>query len=98
MRHLLIPLRDPELRRRLLAAAQAEERSPAQQVLFILRRALAPAEDEPSGSPGTPRAERETDTKRRRRSNGHPVSDVLRSGSARKWQAPSPEKEAPEEP
>jgi hypothetical protein len=37
---LVLPLRDPELRRRLLLAAQRDERSPVQQALFILRRAL----------------------------------------------------------
>jgi hypothetical protein len=44
MQTLLIPLRDPDLRRRLLAAARRDERSPAQQVLYILRRALPPAD------------------------------------------------------
>jgi hypothetical protein len=42
VRSLLLPLVDKELRRRLLLAAQRDERSPAQQVLFILRRALPP--------------------------------------------------------
>jgi hypothetical protein len=37
---LVLPLRDPELRRRLLLAAQRDERSPVQQALFVLRRAL----------------------------------------------------------
>jgi hypothetical protein len=38
----VLPLVDKELRRRLLLAAQRDERSPAQEVLFILRRALPP--------------------------------------------------------
>ncbi len=40
MRALYLPLRDAELRRQLFDAARREERSPAQQALFLLRRAL----------------------------------------------------------